>query len=75
MSELKSCPFCGAFVTTEVYVSRMGAGESIIEFSVVCSHCGTRKTATLKIQNTAVFMDVEKAMEKAVEIWNARANE
>lgn len=75
MSELKPCPFCGAVATSEVRVTQMGGDTSDnVDFSVMCSSCGTYKTVRLKIGDTCVFLDVEKAMIGAIEAWNKRAD-
>ena len=73
MSELKRCPFCGSLPTTEVRVTQMGGDTDNVDFSVVCSTCGTFKTVRLKIKKKAVFIDVENAMLQAIEAWNKRA--
>ena len=73
MSELKPCPFCGCCPTTEVRVTQMGGGTDNVDFSVVCRECGAYRTSRMKIARTAVFMDVEKAMSQAIEVWNRRA--
>ena len=72
MSELKRCPFCGALPTTEVRVTQMGGGTDHVDFSVVCIECGTFKTVRLKIVKSAIFLDVEKAMDDAIKAWNQR---
>ena len=74
MTELKLCPFCGAIATSEVRVTQMGMGGDTdnVDFSIVCSSCGTYKTVRLKIAKTCVFLDVEKAMTDAIEAWNTR---
>ena len=73
MTELKPCPFCGYYPTTEVRVTQMGGGTDSVDFSVICRECGTYKTYRLKIAKTAVYMDIEKAMEQAINAWNRRA--
>lgn len=75
MSDLKPCPFCGAIATSEVRVTQMSGDTDKVDFSIVCSSCGTYKTVRLKIVNTCVFLDVEKAMIEAIEAWNKRAEE
>ena len=74
MTELKPCPFCGAVATSEVRVTQMGGDTDNIDFRIVCSSCGICKTIRLKIVNTCVFLDVEKAMIRAVEAWNERVD-
>lgn len=75
MSEkLKPCPFCGAVATSEVRVTQMGGDTDNIDFRIMCSSCGICKTIRLKIVNTCVFLDVEKAMIRAVEAWNERVD-
>ena len=73
MEEWKTCPFCGALVVTEVRVTQMGGGTDHIDFSIVCSDCGTSKTVRLKIKGTCLFSDVYKAMYEVGEAWNRRA--
>ena len=73
MTELKPCPFCGAIATSEVRVAQMGGDTDNVDFSIVCSSCGTYKTVRLKIAKTCVFLTVEKAMIGAIEAWNSRA--
>ena len=75
MVELKSCPFCGAIATTEVRVTQMGGGTDHVDFTVVCSSCGTYKTSRLKIAKCATFWDVENAMNQAENAWNRREND
>lgn len=75
MDVLKICPFCGHLPTTEVKVTQMGGGEDHVDFTVVCEKCGIHKTVRLKLRPTAVFMDVEKAMEEVVKAWNTRSGE
>ena len=75
MSDLKRCPFCGSLPTTEVMVTQMGGQTDNVDFCVVCSECGTSKMVRLRIAKKAVFMDVEKAMEQAIEAWNQRAEQ
>jgi len=70
--ELKPCPFCGGLPTTEVRVTQKGGDTDNVDFSVVCSNCGTYKIARLKIVKAAVFLDVDCAMEKAIKAWNMR---
>ena len=74
MDSMKPCPFCGYYPTTEVRVTQMGGDTDNIDFSVVCRECGTYKTSRLKIAKTAVYMDVEKAMQQAINAWNRRAD-
>lgn len=74
MTELKPCPFCGSIATSEVRVTQMGGDTDNVDFSVVCSLCGISKTMRLKIAKTCVFLDVEKAMTKAIEAWNKRTD-
>ncbi len=73
MSELKRCPFCGGLPTTEVRVTQTSVYTDFVDFSVVCTNCGTFKTVSLKIAKKAVFMDIEKAMSQTIEAWNKRA--
>ena len=73
MSELKRCPFCASIPTTEVRVTKMGGGEDIIDFTVICKECGTYKTERLRIKYNATFMDIENIMAKVIEVWNMRA--
>lgn len=75
MEELKRCPFCGGLPATEVRVTQMGGGEDHIDFSVICTVCGTDKTARLKIKGKACFTDVEQSMDTAIKAWNRRATE
>ncbi len=72
MDKLKPCPFCGATATSEVRVTQMAGDTDNVDFSIVCSSCGTYKTVPLKIAKTCVFLDVEKAMMEAIKAWNSR---
>lgn len=74
-AELKSCPFCGYYPTTEIRVTQMGGGEDHIDFSVICGECGISKTVRLKIRGTATFIDAEKAMADVIKAWNTRGGE
>ena len=74
MDELKLCPFCGGIATTEVRVTQMGGETDNVDFTVVCNECGTYKTSRLKIAKKAVFLDVDKAMARAIEAWNRRVD-
>lgn len=73
MTELKPCPFCGSLAVTEVRVTQMGGGTDIIDFSIVCSDCGTSKTVRLRVKGTCLFCDVNKAIHEVGEAWNKRA--
>ncbi len=73
MNDLKSCPFCGAMATTEVRVTQMGGETDNVDFTVVCTKCGTDKTIRLLIAKKATFLDVVSSMDKAIEAWNRRA--
>lgn len=73
MNELKRCPFCGSIPGTEVRVTQMGGGTDHVDFSIVCE-CGIYKTVRLKIARTAVFLDVEKAMQDVQNAWNQRSD-
>lgn len=75
MSKLKNCPFCGNTPTTEVRVTKMGGGEDIIDFTVICKECGTNKTNRLRIKYNATFIDVENIMAQTIEMWNRRAKD
>lgn len=75
MDKLKPCPFCGDLPCTEVRVTQMGGDVDKVNFSVVCSSCGTYKTARLTISKTATFEEAVGAMNKAVEAWNRRASD
>ena len=75
MSELKSCPFCGALPRTEMSIVTMGGVEDQVDFSIHCPNCGTTKTVRLKINAYATFFDVDKAEEKVIEEWNRRVTE
>ena len=73
MSEdLKTCPFCGGEAVTAVSVTQMGGNYDYIDFSVVCVNCKTEKMAQMRIEGIASFADVEKAMCRAVDMWNSR---
>ena len=74
MPELLRCPFCGASPRTEVRVTQKGGNEDHVDFSVHCPQCGTNKTARLKIVAYCLFLDVEKAMNDAIEAWNRRVD-
>ena len=74
MTELKRCPFCGEIPTSEVRVTQMGGDTDNVDFSIACSSCGISKTMRLRIAKTCVFLDVEKAMMRAIEAWNKRAD-
>ena len=50
----------------------MGSDTDNVDFSVVCTDCGTFKTVRLRIAKKAVFMDVEKAMSQTIDAWNKR---
>ena len=69
---LKTCPFCGGEAATVVQVTQMGGGADYIDFSAVCVNCRTEKMVRLKIEGTASFADVEKAMQRVTERWNTR---
>ena len=73
MNDLKSCPFCGAIATTEVRVTQMGGETDNVDFTVVCTKCGTDKTIRLRIAKKATFLDVVSSMDKAIDAWNRRA--
>lgn len=73
MNELKPCPFCGAMATTEVRVTQMGGETDNVDFTVVCTKCGTDKTIRLRIAKKATFLDVVVSMDKAIDAWNRRA--
>lgn len=75
MRELKPCPFCGNLPHTEVRVTQMGGDVDKVDFSVVCSSCGTGKIARLTIAKTAKFDEVVSTMNKAVEAWNRRCSD
>lgn len=75
MDELKSCPFCDYYPTTEIKVTKMGGDEDQIDFSIVCRECGVSKTVRLKLGKSAVFMDAEKAMGEVIKAWNTRGGE
>ena len=75
MSELKPCPFCGNIPTTEVRVTKMGGGEDIVDFTVICNECGTYKNERLRIKYNATFMDVDNIMANVFEAWNRRAKD
>ena len=74
MNDIKRCPFCGSFPTTEVRVTQMGGGEDHIDFTVKCLGCDTYKTVRLKINKTCMFFDVRNAMSEALGAWNRRPN-
>ena len=75
MDEMKYCPFCGAIPTTEVRITQMGGETDNIDFSIVCENCGTYKTYRLRLKKKGCFLDVLKAMEEAVKMWNKRVEE
>ena len=73
MSEkLKTCPFCGGEAVTVVRVTQMGGNSDYIDFSAVCVNCKTEKMVRLRIEGSASFADVEKAMQRVTEMWNTR---
>lgn len=65
--KLKPCQFCGGVATTEITVlspcTRFG-------FSVCCRSCEIKICYKL---NGNSFDEADKAMIKAVELWNRRA--
>ena len=73
MSTLKPCPFCGGLPTTRFRITSFGANSDTVEFSVVCSVCGTSKSVRLKTNKECYFSTVEEAIEKACTLWNTRA--
>ena len=73
MNDLKQCPFCGGIPQAKVEIASMGGGSDRIDFSIVCSECGTSKTTILYVRNNNSFSDVEKAMMQASKLWNTRA--
>lgn len=70
--ELKNCPFCGGKAVTMAKVTQMGGDVDVIDFSVACVDCRINKTVRLKIEGTASFADVGKAMSRVVDMWNSR---
>jgi len=73
MSEdLKTCPFCGGEAATAVQVTQMGGGADYIDFSVVCVNCKIEKMTRVKIEGSAQFSVIEKAMQRVTEMWNTR---
>ncbi len=68
-TKLKSCPFCGREVTTSVSVCDTFFGHCIM-FGVYCPACKVGQY--IHIENYDNFEEAEKAMHKAVEVWNRR---
>ena len=75
MSELKTCPFCGAIPRTKMSIVKMGGVEDQVDFSIHCPNCGTTKTGRLKFNAYATFFDVDKAKENVIKAWNRRVVE
>ena len=67
-TKLKPCPFCGGKVTTKISVS---ASCTQIKFAVYCHSCEIKQCHS--ILNGDSFDEAEKAMIKAIELWNRRA--
>lgn len=72
---LRECPFCGGLPTSYVRIVEMCGGQGKIDFTIKCSSCGTDKTIRLTVGESCVFLDVEKAMSKAIAVWNQRAGD
>lgn len=62
----KPCPFCGGEAETNISILSC----TQIEFAVYCHSCGIRRC--YNILNGNSFDDAEKAMTKAIELWNRR---
>ena len=73
MSDLKTCPFCGASPRTEMSVSKMGGGEDKVDFYIRCPDCGTAKLVRLTIHGYVNFVDVDIAIDDVIKAWNQRA--
>lgn len=66
MIELKPCPFCGE---EAVIISGTALNGKYPSFYIKCNSC--------EIQ-TLAYVDMEcdlKSLEKAIEVWNRRAND
>ncbi len=75
-NELKRCPFCGGMAVTKVEIISFGGNSnSKILFCIECEKCGTTKAVTLSFPLYSNFLDVEKAMDNVIKIWNERAYE
>ena len=69
---LKPCPFCGETPTTKVNLSRCGAGELELKYSVVCPKCKTVKTIIIESEGKS-FKDHITNMNTTINLWNQRA--
>lgn len=71
---LKPCPFCGETPTTRINLSRCGAGELELKYSVVCPKCKTVKDVTVESEGRT-FEDYIISMNTAINLWNKRIGE
>ena len=75
-NELKRCPFCDGIAVTKVkIISFDGNSKNEILFCIECEKCGTTKAVTLSFPIYSNFLDIEKAMDNVIKIWNKRAYE
>ena len=69
--DLKPCPFCGTIPTTKINLSRCGAGELELKYSVVCPNCKTVKSLG-KESEGKTFKEYINTMNSVITMWNSR---
>lgn len=70
-TDLKPCPFCGGEPRTSVSYRQCGGGDLVLEFAVICSHCGVKRSVTEELEN-APFGSYINMVDRAMELWNER---
>lgn len=70
MENLKPCPFCGGIAESVVYVMH----ESL-NFTIRCGKCRCEKNITKHIPISCEFVNITKAMEDVITLWNRREND
>ena len=75
MQELKRCPFCGRIPSAGFKYCSGSIYDSMFFAAAVRCACGTEKKVIFKATdiNLVPLFDYENAIEKAIDLWNERA--
>ena len=69
--EIKKCPLCGGATLTREEVIQ-AAHHSNLDLTIKCLKCNLRRTTTTEMLDKS-FCEIIRAIEKAVDGWNRRA--
>lgn len=66
--KIRPCPFCGGEGKTDILIK-----PTYVSFYIICSKCGTKTPGGgYCVNNRDSWVEVEIAMDKAIEGWNKR---